>query len=140
MALKLRTIDACIWSIPGLEDIKLKEVDKYVLLEGWHPVCMNVLVNMDVWNALGPDLQRQIQDRIDANHFKLWKGTLDYQEGLIDEAKAYGVEFLTLSPDMRAKMRAAARTYWDQVAAMGPAAAEGVELYKAWLEYNGIPW
>lgn len=140
MGMSLGTIDCFNWTFKGLVDYNLMEVTDYVMLPQLNAASEHVYVNLDAWNDLGPDLQRQIQDHIDAHFYKCFIEVDEYNAACITEAEAYGVEFVTLPPAEEAKLRAASRAYWDEVAAISPAAAEVVELYKAYLDYKGIPY
>ena len=140
MAMKLGTIDGFTWTVGELEYYKYKEVVNYVMWPALLPPTTHLLLNLDAWNALGTDLQRQIQDHVNAHVFELAQEYESYDAKSLAAAEEYGVQFITLPPEEVAKVRAAARDFWDEVAGIGPYAAEVIELYRAYLEYRGIPW
>ena len=138
MGMKLGTIDGFQWPVKGLKDYHMMEVVDYVMRPYILASFVHMFCSMEAWNALGPDLQRQIQDHIDAHMFEAWKAVEDYTTQAVAEAEEeYGVQFITLPPEELAKMKAASRAYWEDVAASDPYAAEAIELYDAWLEHRG---
>ncbi|MBN1376622.1 MAG: TRAP transporter substrate-binding protein DctP [Dehalococcoidia bacterium] len=140
MGMKLGTIDGIAFSPSGLEARNLKEVIKYVSLPQIFPCCLPVMVNAKAWDALGPDLQQKIQDHVTANMPELFGPVTEAENQAMAAAKEYGVEFITLSAEEQAKLRTASRSYWDEVAGMGARSAEAIEIYKKWLDDNGIAW
>jgi len=140
MAMKLGTIDGFTWTVGELEFYNYKEVVKYVMQPRLLTPTTHILVNLDAWNALGPDLQMHIQDRIDAHIFELAKEYETYDAKSLAAAKAYGVQFVTLPPAEVSKMQAVASGFWDEVASMSPSAAKMIESYQAYLKYRGITW
>lgn len=141
MAVKLGTIDGFVWTVAELEYFNFKEVVNYVMWPSLLVPAMQLLVNMDAWNALGPDLQRQIQDHIDTYIFEaITEEFVRYDTTSLAAAEDYGVQFITLTPAEAAKLMAAADDFWDEVAGMSPYAAEMIESYRDWLEYRGLAW
>jgi TRAP-type C4-dicarboxylate transport system substrate-binding protein len=138
-AMKLGTIEGHTWPLPGLREYNMVETSKYVMIPALCSANLHVGVNMDAWNALGPDLQQKIQSRVDADWPAAWIQVYDREQEIVQEAKDAGVQFITLPPAELDRMKAAAKSYWDQVAAMSPACAEGVEIYKNYMASIGKP-
>lgn len=140
MATRLGTIDGFWWPYKGLKDYKHMEVVNYVMLPRLGAGGLHAVVSLDTWNALGPELQMSIQNRIDAHVYEAYTAIDEFTEIAMDEAKEYGVQFITLSDADVAKLSEASRAFWDEVAGLSPAAAEATEIYKDWMEYREIPW
>ncbi|UCG66411.1 MAG: TRAP transporter substrate-binding protein DctP [Deltaproteobacteria bacterium] len=136
MAMKLGTIQGFSYSSMNLEHMKLKEVTKYIMQPSFFPASTHLIVNMKAWNALGPDLQQQLQNYLDAHLFELIPMMQKLEDDAFVKAKEYGVQFITLPPDELDKVLKPCRAGWDYVAGMHPDAAKIIELYRAWLKYN----
>jgi len=141
-AMQLGTIDGHTWSIHGLRYYNMVETTDYIMEPPFLKAGIHVVVNLDEWNALGSDLQRQIQDHIDANIHEVYAEIDDLCAEIEVEAEAAGVQFITLPDDDVAEMKALAAAFWDEVAGASSLAAEAVQLYKDWLEAAGrpLPW
>lgn len=137
-AMKLGTIDGFTWTVTELEFASFKEVVKYVMWPSLLTPSMHLIVNMDAWNALGPDLQRQIQSYVDAHIFELTQEFESYDTKSLAAAKEYGVQFTTLPSAEVTKLKAAAKEFWNEVAGMSSYSAKIIESYRAWLEYRGL--
>jgi TRAP-type C4-dicarboxylate transport system substrate-binding protein len=140
MALKLGTIDGFIWTMAELESSNLKEVVKYIMWPQLMTPANTVLVNLNEWDSLGPDLQRQIQDHVDAHMIDIAREMYTNNAKGIRVAEEYGVKSITLPPSDIARMQKAATDFWDEVAAGGPYAAKMIESYRAWLKYKELAW
>jgi len=141
MALKLGTIDGFVWTVLELEYFKFKEVVKYIMEPSLLVPAMHFIVNMKDWNALGPELQRKIQDHVDAHKFNvITKEAVKYDAIALEEAKKYGVKTITLSPSDVDKMKKEVKKYWDEVAGMSPHSAKMIEVYRSWMKYRGLDW
>lgn len=140
MATKLGTIDGFWWPYKGLKDYNHREVVTYVMRPRLAAAVMHVVVNMDAWNALGPELQMRIQDRVDARLFEGFVAIDEFTEVAVAEAEDYGIQFITLPEADVAKLNAASRGFWDEITGLSPATTEAIGIYKAWMEYRGIPW
>lgn len=140
-ALKLGTIDGFTWTVLELEYFKFKEVVKYIMDPSFLVPAMHIIINMKDWNAIGPDLQRRIQDHVDANKFEvITKEAVKYDEIALKKAAEYGVKTVTLPPADVEKMKAEVKGFWNEVAGMSPHAKKMVETYNAWMKYKGLDW
>jgi TRAP-type C4-dicarboxylate transport system substrate-binding protein len=140
-ALKLGTIDGFTWTIMELEYFKFKEVVKYIMDPPFLVPAMHLIINMEDWNALGPDLQRRIQDHVDANKFEvITKEVVKYDEIAMKKAAEYGVKTVSLPHAEVDKMKGEVKKFWEEVAGLSPHAKKMVETYRAWLKYKGLDW
>ncbi len=137
-ALKLGTVVGTTQAINFLETQKLMEVDKYYIKTADQVASGHLIINKKAWDALPPDIQNRIQDRIDANIIQALKPHVDGEARAEKAALAYGVKFTTLPPEEEAKVRAASRADWDQIAAKSPASAQAIQILKNWMQYNNI--
>jgi TRAP-type C4-dicarboxylate transport system substrate-binding protein len=140
MALKLGTIDGTTWTLAELTSTKLEEVVKYVIFPQILTPQTHVMINMKAWNAIGPELQKKIQDYVDAHMSEPAAAYDAADEKAVNAAKEYGVTFTTLSDTEFTKLRTDSRKFWDQVAALSPSAAKMVDLYKKYLKDKNIPY
>jgi TRAP-type C4-dicarboxylate transport system substrate-binding protein len=124
-----------------LEYFKFKEVVKYIMEPPFLTPAMHLIINLEDWNALGPDLQRKIQDHVDAHKFKeITMEAVKYDEIALKKAAEYGVKTVTLPPAEVDKMKAKVKKFWDEVAGMSPYSKKMVETYREWLKYKGLDW
>jgi len=139
-AMKLGTINGMTWTVAELETTNLKEVVKHVTFPALLTPGTHLLVNKKAWDALGSDLQRQIQDHVDANVYSLGVEYDRANDQALSAAKKYGVKVRTLPPAEIAKLRAASRSFWDEIEGLSPHSKKMVELYKAFMKEKGIAW
>jgi TRAP-type C4-dicarboxylate transport system substrate-binding protein len=140
MALKLGTIDGMTWTLAELTSTKLEEVVKYVMYPQIITPQTHVLINMKAWNAIGPDLQKKIQDYVDAHWDEAAAAYDAANDTAVAEAKAYGVIFTTLDSTDLTKLTTDSRSFWDDIASLSPDAAKMVNLYKQYLKDKNIPY
>ena len=140
MGLKLGTIKGLMWTWDGLETYKLKEVAKYAMAPSSLLPCTHVIVNKRAWDKLGPELQKKIQNHIDANIGKVYQQVDRFANDIVVKLLNEGIQFVWPDEKSVVKLRAAARKYWDEVAAKDEFAKKGVEIYKAMLKANNIPY
>ena len=140
MALKLGTVDAAVFGFTALEDMKLKEVWKYIIVS---PNCNNLvcsyMINMSAFNALPPDI-KEILDKqapyamlADSIRQRL---LMDY--GISNAVKSHGLKLVTLS-DKEANWirKEVMTTVWDKVAAKSARNAKLVELVRKQMRALG---
>jgi TRAP-type C4-dicarboxylate transport system substrate-binding protein len=133
MALKLGTVDAAVFGFTALEDMKLKEVWKYIIVS---PNCNNLvcsfMINMNSFNALPQDIKEIIDKQAayamlaDSIRERL---LMDY--GIANAVKTHGLKLVTLS-DKEANWirKEVMKTVWDKVAAKSARNAKLVELVR----------
>ena len=136
LALATGTIDGVlVGSMGAYQASSLHEVAKYyykpdVLKPG---VCA-LYMNMDLWNSLPDNLKAIIE--VGASEY--WSAINTYFEKQAYQAiSETGVEVITLPPEEVAKMRGAALSYWDDIAAKSPRTAKAVNMLKEWNKLMG---
>lgn len=131
MGLKLGTIDFVGTAESWVYDLKLWEVAGYYLLPAFFAPIEPVIVNMDAWEALGPDLQQRIQDRVDAHFWETIPLQLEKDAEYRAECEANGIVYYTLSDEEQAKWAQAAQATWETLLAdANPAILEVLEEIK----------
>jgi len=135
MATKMGTIKGFSYSSVNLEAMKLKEVCPYFLMPGFFPASTHLIINQKAWDALGPDLQRQVQNYLDAHLHELIPMGQKLEDDAIAKAKAYGTKFITLPDSEMAKLIKSARASEDK---LPPDAAKIVAVYRDWVKYNKV--
>lgn len=140
MALKLGTVDAAVFGLVALEDMKLKEVWKYYITS---PNCNTLvcswLINMKSFKALPADI-REILDK-DAAYAMLADSMrerilLDYAAA--NAVKNHGLTLVTL-PDKEANWikKEVMTKVWNKVAAKSPRNARLVEIVRKQMRQLG---
>lgn len=137
-AMRLGTIDGMTWTMSELEVGNMKEVVKHVMLPPLLTPGTHVIINKAAWAEIGTDLQRAIQDRIVANQIQLSKKYAENDQKAMVAAREYGVKFNELPAEDVARMKAAAKGFWDEVEGMSPYAAKMIKSYRAYMDYRGI--
>ena len=140
MALKLGTVDAAVFGFTALEDMKLKEVWKYIIVS---PNCNNLvcsyMISMSAFNALPPDI-KEILDKqapyamlADSIRQRL---LMDY--GVSNAVKSHGLKLVTLSDKETNWVRKEVmKTVWDKVAAKNARNAKLVEIVRKQMRELG---
>lgn len=132
MALKLGTVDGCIYGSNGLDEIKLKEVLKYwVINPNMNEIGITLLMNLNKFNALPADIQAMIKDY---GHFIMagWSqayATFTTRASAVAQKDGY-IKLVTLSPQDTATLRAAGISLWDDIAAKSPRCKKIIDLIK----------
>jgi TRAP-type C4-dicarboxylate transport system substrate-binding protein len=140
MALKLGTVDAALWGLVGVEDMKLKEVWKYFIVSpNCNTIVCSFLINMNAFKALPPDI-KEILDKqapyamlADSIREKL---IMDYAAA--SAVKSHGLKLVTLS-DKEANWirKEVMTTVWDKVAAKSERNARLVEIVRKQMRELG---
>ncbi|MBI5969271.1 MAG: TRAP transporter substrate-binding protein DctP [Deltaproteobacteria bacterium] len=124
MALKLGTIDGAEFSIPSTDwGIKFQEISKYwVIPAGWHQVGTvgNVIINMDAWKKLPPDLQAIVENAAMANMtWSYAKGNWD-SIGAVERFKAAGIQVTELDREAQEKLEELCVQFMEMESARNP--------------------
>ena len=135
-ALEKGVIDGVFMAMSGLNDFKWNEVVKYVMM----PPTMvgagaDVIVNMDAYNDLTPELQKLFKETardVDSKH--LIPYTRELTEKAMADAKTKGVEFITLPDSEVANMRQAALGMWEKIDGINKNTARQMELMRTYLD------
>jgi len=133
MALKLGTIDAAALDEAGFTYMGLDEVAPYWIANtAWALPAMNMLVNMDSWNALSDDLKKVVADGAYV-YFQAVNSAYEEEivafQRMIDRGE---VIILEMDDEYMQKARDTGRKMWDEVAESDPANAQAIELWKKW--------
>lgn len=135
--LKLGTIDCMTYTVVELQSANFKEVVKYIEPT---PVGLGVnilYINMNAWNSLGPDLQKQVQTYADTNIPVLDEQLHQVELQSLDAAKQYGVKFVNWSDADMARFHAGQQAYWDTFASKSPLAADMVQTIRNFMKSKG---
>lgn len=136
--LKLGTVVGTTQAINFLETQKLMEVDKYYIKTAEIVAAGHILISKKAWDAIGPEMQMRIQDHVEANLFTAFLQHIAGEIASEEKARQYGLTFVTLPAAEEAKVKAAAWSDLDSIAAKSSAAAKAVRLLKDWIAYNNI--
>ena len=134
MALKLGTLDACMWDLSAITGLHWNEVaPNWVSNEGFTDYATgNMIVNLDAWNELPDDLKGVLEDA--AKDY--WQDTVDIygqQLAIVRQMLTDGTlnESVMDAAYLQAA-QAAAIEVWDMAAEADPASAEAIALIKEW--------
>ncbi|MDE0209068.1 MAG: TRAP transporter substrate-binding protein DctP, partial [Boseongicola sp.] len=135
-AIKLGTIDGTYWDTGGIDDMSFQEVINYAIMPGWNPAQhQEIFVNLQSWNALTDWQRKQIEGVFEETYFLTSKMHADGVEEALQILRDAGGEVIVFSEEEIARMRAKSiADVWPQVAAASAGNAEGVEIYKRFLE------
>ena len=141
-ALEKGVIDGVFMALSGLNDFKWNEIVKYVMMP---PVMVgggaDVIVNLDAFNSLTPDLQKIfVETARDMDRDSMIPYTRDLTSRVVDEAKAKGVEFVTIPEEEVAIMRNAALGMWDKIDGINKNTARQMELMRGYLDSKGVKY
>ncbi|SHG06637.1 TRAP transporter substrate-binding protein DctP [Ornithinibacillus halophilus] len=139
MSIDLGTIEGTFWDTGGIDDMKFQEVVDYAILPGWTPAQhQEIFVNLDSWNALNEWQQDQIEGIFESNYFKTSDMHTDNVEEALEIFEAAGGEIITLSDEEVARMREKAiEDVWPKIGEQSELNAEGVEIWKQFLQDKG---
>jgi TRAP-type C4-dicarboxylate transport system substrate-binding protein len=139
MALKLGTLDGMTYGIPELKTMGFYEVVKYIYLPAPIQVGnIEMSVGMDAWNALGPDLQKEVQNIFDDVHNTMYKASSDLEEDAIKFYKENGGTVVEWNAADMLNMREVYDKVWDDIAATDARSAEAVEMLRNFIKAEGI--
>lgn len=118
-ALQRGTLDAAEFSTPTLDlQLGFHEVAKYYIMPGIHqPSAVQELwINWDAWNELSPDLQAIVEAAAAETVMKQYLELTVMDSKAFEEIIGYGVEILTLSPEVQTAMRDMAWEIYEEKA------------------------
>jgi len=134
MALKLGTIDGCSYTLPEFETMKFKEVVKYML---WPPVSTSVhydvVVNLNSWKELGPDLQKKVQQAFDVIQPTVVTRFRKMEADAFQKVKDYGVQVVKFSDTDIQDFRNKATEVWQELGEKDPETKKAVDMI---INYN----
>jgi TRAP-type C4-dicarboxylate transport system substrate-binding protein len=137
-ALQRGTVEGTIYPFYALEMYKLKEVIDYVTLP---PIAGSIMIdlylNLDAWQAL-PDDIKKICNEV-ARELVPWVcgETEKLDKEYLAAAKKKGIQFITLSKEDTAKLKAVAMNSWDVFGKKTPRCKELISMLKDYLKEKG---
>ncbi len=139
MALKLGTLDGCVYSEPELKYLSLYEVVNYI----YHPsiqevINVDITVNLDAWNSLPPDIQDEIEAIMDEINPQMCRAIMAEEAVGQEFFKEHGGTVVDFTPAQAAEVRRISRGSWDEIGATSPRAAQAVEMLRNFLKAEGI--
>lgn len=141
-SLEKGVIDGVFMATSPLSDFKWNEVVEYAL---WPPFAtggtVDIIVNLDAFNSLTPDLQKIFIDtarEMNATHMIPYTRRISTKT--IENAKLKGVEFIALSESEKEKFREASIGMWDFVENINGNTAFQMEQIKNYLDAKGIDY
>jgi len=133
MGLKLGTIDASQWDVSAVTGLNWQEVAPYRILGGQNDVVVgHILVNMETWNSLPDDLKKALSDAAEQYFHdlnKIYDGELKKVAELVKAGKVINSP---IDAACDKKHEEAAYQIWDKIAERDAAAAQGIEIIRAW--------
>lgn len=133
MAFQLGTIEAHIWDVSAYTGMGYEEIAPYWIRgeENDHAIG-NIIVNMDVWNSLSPDLQAALAGAGE----DYWYAMLDVYEDALNQCydlvKEGVITEVWMDDELIALHEQVAHELWDEVATRDEASAKAVQLIKEW--------
>jgi TRAP-type C4-dicarboxylate transport system substrate-binding protein len=138
MALKLGTVEGAIPGFGDLDSAGYKDVIKYINYPPFLDPNASILIGMDSWKKLSPDVQKAVEDAIMAVHPSMYKCIDDYTVNAIDASKKKGVQIVTMEPKEVQRLRPAALQVWGEIAKRSPRAPKTVQMLKDFLKSKGV--
>ncbi len=142
LALERGVLDATEYSLPAVDrSLGFHRIVEHYYFPGWHQPAsmMELLVNADDWQALGPERRHFLETTCQANI--LW--TLTRAVALQGDALAFfeanGVTLHTWSPELMRRFREASEEVMREAAAADPDFARAWRSQRAFLE-RARPW
>lgn len=138
-AIRLGTIEGTYWDTGGVDDMSFQEVIKYAVMPGWNPAQhQSTYVNLDAWNALTQWQRDQINGVFKETYFETSRMHTEAVDEALQAVRDAGGEVVNLSDEEVAEMRRVAiEEVWPQIAEKSDLAAQGVEVYKRFLNEKG---
>lgn len=132
-AIKLGTVDGCIYTFAELQGSGLCEVVDYVTVQppsgsGY----VNFIINKDAWNALPEDLQSDVNQAMQDVFPLITDKCIEADLAAEDFALEAGVELLPLDETALAAFQKAGLATADKVAKDHPEAAPGLDIVRKW--------
>ncbi len=132
MGLKLGTIDGTIYGLSGLEDLKLKEVWKYYVIDpNMSTLSGGTIMNLDSFKKLPPDIQNLVENWWPYVQYACTSEYAELEAHMIASAKkGYGFTPVVWSDADKAKIFELGISLWDKVASQSADCARLVNIVK----------
>lgn len=134
-ALELGSIDATEYSMPAIDlNLGFYQVAKHYYFPGWHQqsTLLELMVNLDKWNALNDTQKAQIEVACGDNIREGLAEGEAIQAKALKELKAKGVQIHRWSPEILAALKKA----WGEV--VSELAAKDANFKKVWASFSSF--
>ena len=133
MGMKLGTIDGYIYSVAELEMSSLKEVTPNVMLPAACATApTNLIIGMDAWNSLTPELQQIVNDTCEELFMQLFEASDKIDKEAQAAAEAYGVVYKEVPAEAMSDFYAASDQVLKQLSEKYPESAPGFQIISDW--------
>jgi TRAP-type C4-dicarboxylate transport system substrate-binding protein len=131
-ALQKGTIDAALSCDEALKSWNLAEVVKYVtIIDLTSPTTNSIVINLDVWNSLPPDIQKVFEDNIEWYETELIRTIEGDDQAGYEFGKQLGVEFIELEPAVLEEFNEiVASTMLEEAAKLDDQGYPGTDIYE----------
>lgn len=109
-ALQDKRIDGVAWSTLGARPYKWHEVSRYLLRPTFGSVTHLLLMNLDTWRQLPPDLQKLLADEGGKLERRAWRRFKKYAADEENQQTVGGMQLSMLCPEQAEKIG----TYWAE--------------------------
>jgi len=115
-SIERKVIDGWMISWEAVGGFRLQEVTDYFLLGNMYQPNLGLIMNLNSWKRLPPDLQKIFDEHIGAAGAKFFGIEFDrYNKGVKDQVKAMkGKEVIQLSPSEAARWKQMTKPVWDK--------------------------
>ncbi len=139
-SLEKGVIDGIFMATSPLSDFKWNEVVEYTLLPPFAiGGTVDIIVNLDSFNDLTPDLQKIfVETAREMNATHMIPYTRELSQKTIERAKSNGVEFITLSESEKENFQEASFGMWNFVENINKNTEVVMEQIKNYLNSKGI--
>lgn len=97
----------------------------------WQSSSNALVVNLDAWNALDPEIQTAIEETARNLEPQFWQNSMDEDAEKIAVLEEHGMEVTQTSPELRAELLEKAQPLWDRFKARVPDSVEILDAYLA---------
>ena len=138
-AVKLGTVDGTYWDTGGIDDMAFHEVIQYAIMPGWCPAQhQEIFLNLDKWKALNQWQRDRINDVFMSTYFETSRMHAVGVKDALKVLEKSGGTVINMSEDEVKRMRQLAiEKVWPKVAEKSELTAEGVKLWKEFLQDIG---
>ena len=139
-ALASGVVEGVHWgAVQGSYSMKFYELNKYHLRPALNIAGTDIwLINKQALSKIPEDIQKILLSTLDEHFFLRTNQYIYLEDKTLSKAqKEKGVELITLPQEEYAKMQAAARKMWDEVAQKDPQCAKAVQMLKDFNESMG---
>ncbi len=135
MALRLHTIDACMWDLSAVTSFGWnKEAPYWISNENQDPfILQDMLVNMDSWNALPDDLKAALKGAAEDYFYKTIDVYGAQRDAVLEKVKTGEVIECQFDAESQSIADEAAHKVWDKAAAEDPASAQLLKMIEQFM-------